>query len=215
MKKVCVNSLHLFFVMSLIAPNGFAAQSVGLTSENSQEPLPKSCMRDLWRGLLPFVAKDSYIIASDIERLAGIKMQKVVDVAPGDTMATYEDNGPTPLSVRVEVLNTPLSYTISHMKYTWQVLQGRSMAWHGSTSVVDFACIDSSGGLQLAKVEADLSSLGFHKIGSTAEVHAEYFLGRAGSVVIYFDVPVESVSTVSSLHIVGSRSELARSSSAH
>jgi hypothetical protein len=177
-------------------------------SKHLQDQLPKSCMQDLWQGLLPFVAKHSYVTAPDMERLTGVKMQEVADVAPDDSIANYE-NGTAHLSIRVEVLNMTSSYT-------WQVLQGLSNPRYGSTSIVDISCLDSSRGLQLSKLEADLFSLGFHKIGFTAqEVHAEYFWGHGGSVVAYFEVPVESVPTVTSLHIVGLSSGLAKPSPAH
>jgi hypothetical protein len=215
-KKDYVNSIFLLFAMMPTVSNCFAAQAITSQPESWPTQHPKSCMQDLWHGLLPLIAKGSYVTVQDMEQLASVKMQQVVDVAPADTIATYENNGTTPLSIRVEVLEVPSLYDIPHMKYTWQVIQGRSIAWHGSTSVVDFACLDSSGGLQLPKAEADLASLGFKRIGYTAqEIHSEYFTGRLGTVVIYFDVPVETVPTVTSLHIVGSRSELAKPSSAH
>jgi hypothetical protein len=215
-EKDRVVSIFSLFALMLTTSNCLAAQTVTSQPKSSQAQPPKSCMQDLWQGLLPLIAKGSYVTVPDMEHLAGIKMQQAVDVAPADTIATYENNGTTPLSIRVEVQEVPALYDIPHMKYTWQVMQGRSIAWHGSTSVVDFSCLDSSGGLQLSKVEADLDSLGFKRTGSTAqEVHSEYFVGRLGTVVVYFDVPVEAVSTVTSLHIVGSRSELAKSASAH
>ncbi|RUL63180.1 hypothetical protein EKH79_12275 [Dyella dinghuensis] len=211
-----MNSLLLLFATMLTTTNGFAAQTVASSPKSSPPKLPKSCLGDMWQGLLPLIAKGSYVTVPDVEKLANIKMQHVVDVAPGDTIATYEGNATTPLSIRVEVLEVPTSYGAGHITYSWQVLQGRSVDWHGSTSVVDFSCVDSSGGLQLSKVEADLSSLGFHQIGSTAqEVHAEYFAGRLSTIAIYFDLPVESVPTVSSIHIVGLRNESAKSSSVH
>jgi hypothetical protein len=209
--KGSVTSFFLLVAITLTASNGLAAQTGVSTSKYLPDQSPTSCMRNLWQGLLPFLAKDSYIAAADMERLAGFKMQKVVDVAPGDTIATYEDNGATHLSIRVETLNVPPSYTVPNMKYNWQVAQGRSIAWYGSTSIVDFSCLDKADGLQLSKLEADLFSLGFHKIGFTAqENHAEYFWGNTGSVVVYFDLPVESVPTVSSLHIVGAKSGVAK-----
>jgi hypothetical protein len=178
-----------------------------LEPSHLQDQQPKSCMENLWQGVLPFVAKRSYITAEDMERLTGVKMQEKVDIAPNDTVATYEDNGAAHLSIRVEVMDKPSSYT-------WQVSQGRTNPGNGSTSIVDFSCMGGPGGLQLSKLEVDLSLLGFHKIGFTAqEVHAEYFLGKLGSVAVFFELPVESVPTVDSLHIVGSSNDLAAPSS--
>jgi hypothetical protein len=180
-----------------------------LESNHLRGQQPKSCMENLWQGVLPLVAKRSYITAKDMERLTGVKMQEKVDIAPNDTVATYEGNGTEHLSIRVEVIDMPAYYT-------WQVSQGRTNSGNESTSIVDFSCIGGPGGLQLSKLDADLFSLGFHKIGFTdQEVHAEYFWGKLGSMAVFFELPVESVPTVISLHIVGSGSGLAGPSTAH
>jgi hypothetical protein len=190
----------------------------GPQAEKTNNPVTHACMYGLWKSFLPYIANSKgYIEASDVERSAGVKMQHVADVAPMDTIASYDQNShvepwsskPSSLSIRLETQITPSSFWMPNYKSSWQVMQGRSMAISGKTSVLDFSCMSSGQELSLEEVEKDLQSIGFMRVGSIGYAqHAEFFDNQKEpgiQVVVYFDVPPESVSTVNSIHIVGSK----------
>lgn len=172
-------------------------------------------MTKLWKGLLPLVAKDhSYISMADVERVAGVKMQHVVQVAPMDSVGSYEMDVPwtlhsydlRALSFRDEIQDEPSLARPNSSHSSWQVAQGRATVRRGSTSVLDIAC-SGMGELTLVKVEADLQTAGFKVVAkstSPLQQYMEIFANQWGDYIyVYYEAAVEVAPGVTSLHIVG------------
>lgn len=172
--------------------------------------LAGSCMHSLWKALLPLMAaNNSYISVENLEHVTGVRMQYLAKVSPTDTVGIYQQgvsssfadsNGPG-LSFRIETHEDTLPS--SKGLYTWQSLQ-----WHpGSTSVLDLSCINGTDQLRLTEAEADLRELGLRSIGITSGTrHMEVFVDDWNEQTnLYYDVPVNTVPYVLSIHVVGEK----------
>lgn len=134
------SSRHQWFwtalAISLLGSFSYAhARDVALTGQPLSSP-PDSCMTKLWEGFLPLIAKNhSYIGMADVEHVAAVKMQHVVEVAPMDSIGSYEMHGPvlfnsyhpSALSIRIEIQDEPLPARPGDFNFSWQVAQGRAV----------------------------------------------------------------------------------------
>ena len=205
----------IFLATVLVTPYA-NAQAMGGSNISTYIASPSdSCMTKLWKGLLPLVAKDhSYISMADVERVAGVRMQHVVQVAPMDSIGSYEMHRPVllhsydpwALSFRDEIQDQPSPAKSNSFDSSWQVAQGLATGGRGSTSVLDIAC-SGMGALTLAKVEADLQMAGFKVVAKSTmplQQHVEIFANQWGDQIhVYYEMPVEVAPGVTSLHIVG------------
>ena len=205
----------IFLATVLVTPYA-NAQAMGGSNISTYIASPSdSCMTKLWNGLLPLVAKDhSYISMADVERVTGVKMQHVVQVAPMDSIGSYEMHRPMllhsydpwMLSLRDEIQGEPSPAEPNSRNSSWQVAQGRATGSRGFTSVLDIAC-SGMGALTLVKVEADLQTAGFKVAAKSTrplQQYVEIFANQWGDQIhVYYEAPVDVAPVVTSLHIVG------------
>ncbi len=205
----------IFLATSLVAPYAYAQTTSATPIGSFTSSPPDSCMTKLWNGFFPFIAKNhSYISMADVERVAGIKVQHVVEVAPMDSIGSYEMHGPVllnsfdpwELSIRDEIQDETIPVKPHGFNFSWQVTQGRATLGRGSTSVLDIACM-GMGELTLVKVEADLQSAGFKLVARSTrplQQYLEIFANQWGEqTYVYYEQPVEVAPDVISLHVVG------------
>jgi hypothetical protein len=178
---------------------------------------PSSCMRRLWRDLLPVVAANSgYIVVSDVQRIAQIKLREPVAVGPADVISSYEMKGPyalspsmpgsllytgnANLSLRLELHSEPAT---SSFPYSWQRMQRRINGTKSSN--FDLTCLDGGAQLSLKEAESDLEAIGLRRVGTlTQPKTVEVFDGGLkGRVDLYYETPVELAPEVVSIHVAG------------
>jgi hypothetical protein len=187
--------------------------SVGEGSENASQ----MCMRTLWKALIPLVdAKNGYIVAGDLERIAKIKLPPAISIGPNDAISSLEWKAPysissalpggpaftgsADLSLRLEVHNDPSP--IPH-PYSWQRMQRRINGTKSSN--LDLTCIGGFDTLTLREAEADLEAIGLKRVGALSQPQPVevFYQDLKGRVDLYYDTPVNTVPAVISIHISG------------
>jgi hypothetical protein len=198
--------------LSLASCTHETSKAVIDTPESIQSrPLPsQDCLYSLWKKLLPLMARNNnYISIEDMEHVAGVKMQHVVNVSPTDVVGIYEqfslpstNNNFSPyLSLRVETHEEALPY--NKAVSTWRALQWQ----YGSTSTVDVSC---SSTLSVKEAEGDLRALGLHPAGTLSRgiQRAEVFVSDWNEqTYLYYTIPTITTPPVSSIRIIGMKTK--------
>jgi hypothetical protein len=176
-----------------------------------------SCMTRVWKALLPIVvANNGYLDASDVERVAKIKLSEPVSVSPSDAISSYESNGrfslspnvpgslaltgKASLSLRLEMHSEPKA---GISLYSWQRLQRRINGTKSSN--FDLTCLDGGTPLSLREAESDLEAIGLKRAGTLAQPTPVevFYRDLRGRVDLYYSTPVETIPTVVSIHVAG------------
>jgi hypothetical protein len=212
MRKFCCTFLSM---MLFATAQGHEAPSIVQTNEqstSSQASPSQDCLSTFWARLLPLMAKNnSYISIEDMERVAGVKMQHVVNIGAADRIGIYEQHMPFPsaahpftsnLSIRVE--NHEEVLPSSEIMSTWRAVQWQP----GSTSTVDISCASTGATLRVAQAEADLKALGLQRAGvlSKGIQRADVFVNDWNEqVYLFYAIPVIVTPPIISLRIIGTK----------
>jgi hypothetical protein len=212
--------IALLMVGCWVTPNQATrpiAQSSSLSADAST-----SCMKRLWTALIPAIASNNgYLAASDIERIAGLKLSPPVSVTPTDTISSLQLDGPYTLSASIPgsairgrawlSLRLELhSGSAVHMFPSWQRMQRRINGTKSSN--FDLTCADGGRVLSLRDAEADLEAIGLKRVGMLSQPKPVevFYQDMKGRVDLYYETPAETVPYVISIHVAGAEIKKAR-----